>query len=122
MNWFIECFKKYAVFRGRSGRTEYWHFFLVYLLVLIVTSVLDVIAGTYSSARQVGLLSGIFSLVALLPSLGVSVRRLHDTGRSGWWLLIGFIPILGVIVLLVFAAIRGDGETNSYGAVPPEHA
>ena len=93
------CFKKYADFNGRAGRSEYWWFVLFIILVSLAISMVS---------RP---LSGLFSLATLLPSLAAAARRLHDTGRSGWWQLIGLIPIIGTIVLIVFLA--QEGKTGS---------
>lgn len=118
MNWFVTAVKKYAVFRGRAGRPEYWYFILIYFVCVIGLSLLDSMMGTYSSEDGLGVFSGIFMLALLLPSLAVGVRRLHDTDRTGWWLLITVIPIIGAIVLLVFTVQRGTEGLNRYGDGP----
>jgi uncharacterized membrane protein YhaH (DUF805 family) len=118
MNWYIQVWKKYAVFSGRSRRKEYWYYYLFYMLTYIVLAIIDGVAGTYSEEAGVGLLSGIYGLAALLPSIGVSVRRLHDTSRSGWWLFISLIPVIGIIVLIVFLASDSKPEDNQYGPNP----
>ena len=122
MNWFVQCTKNYASFAGRAGRKEYWHFFLMYILITILLTVVDAIIGKLDTKTGVGLFSSLFALALLLPGLGVAIRRLHDIGRTGWWLLVGVIPLVGVILLLVFAAIKGDVAANKYGAVPPQDA
>lgn len=109
MNWYIKALKNYAVFSGRARRKEYWYFFLINTAISIVLGVVGI-----------GLLSGIYTLAVLLPSIAVGVRRLHDTDRSGWWLLIALIPIIGVIVLLVFAVQDSKAEANQYGMNPKE--
>ncbi|MFJ8793211.1 DUF805 domain-containing protein [Streptomyces sp. NPDC102462] len=113
MNWYIEVLKKYAVFGGRARRKEYWMFALVNVVIAIVLAIVDAILGNQ-------ILSLIYTLAILLPGLGVSVRRLHDTGRTGWWLLIGIIPVVGFIVLLVFTVSEGTRGQNAYGADPKE--
>ena len=118
MNWYLEVLKKYAVFSGRARRMEYWYFFLFSLIISIVLAVVDGVTGSYSAAAGVGLLGGIYALAVLIPGLAVSVRRLHDTGRSGWWLLIALIPVIGAIVLLVFMVLEGKPGTNQYGSNP----
>ncbi len=120
MNWYLEVLKKYAVFEGRSRRKEYWFFFLFNIIISIVLSIVDGITGTFSAKAGLGLLSGIYSLAVLIPSLAVSVRRLHDISRSGWWLLIALIPLVGAIVLLVFMLQDGKAGQNQYGANPKE--
>lgn len=118
MNWFITVLKKYAVFDGRARRSEYWYFLLVYMVLLIVLMVVDAMMGSYSKDAGLGLLSGIFSLGMLLPSFGVAIRRLHDTGRSGWWLLISIVPLVGGIILLFFFAQDSEAGTNRFGPNP----
>lgn len=119
MNWFLSALKtKYATFSGRAQRAEYWYFLLFYILIYIGLSVIDRALGMYSQEGQIGLLGGLFSLATLIPSLAVAVRRLHDTGRTGWWLLLGFIPLIGAIVLIVFMVLDSDPGTNEYGPNP----
>jgi uncharacterized membrane protein YhaH (DUF805 family) len=118
MNWFLVALGKFATFSGRSRRKEYWYFTLVYLIAEVVLAVIDMATGLYSESTGIGVLSGIFALAMLLPSLSVTVRRLHDTGRSAWWLLIGLIPLLGAIVLLVFMMLDGESGSNRFGENP----
>jgi len=118
MKWFVFALQRYAVFSGRSQRSEYWYFLLFYLLVYVAFLFVDALIGMYSKTAGIGLLSGVFSLAMMIPSLAVSVRRLHDTGRSGWWVLIGLVPLIGAIVLLVFFAQDGEAGTNEYGENP----
>ncbi len=122
MDWFVAALKKYAVFAGRAQRAEYWYFMLFYMLVALILGFLDGIAGTTvgQGNEAMGLLSLLFVLAMLLPSLAVSARRLHDTGRSAWWMLIGFVPLVGVLVLLVLAALDGEPGTNRFGPNPKE--
>lgn len=94
MNWYFEVLKKYAVFSGRARRKEYWYFVLFNIIVIIVLTFIDVMTGTYNEQANIGLLSGIYILVVLIPGIAVAVRRLHDTDRSDWWLLIGLIPLI----------------------------
>jgi uncharacterized membrane protein YhaH (DUF805 family) len=122
MNWFLMVLKKYAVFSGRAQRAEYWYFFLFYMIIYIGLSIVEGVTGLYFAEPNIGLLSGIFALGTFIPSLSVGVRRLHDTGRSGWWLLIGLIPIIGVIVLIVFAVQDSMPGENSYGPNPKSAA
>jgi len=118
MNWYIEVLKKYAVFSGRARRKEYWYFALFNLIFSLVLGFIDGVIGTFSPETGLGLLGGIYSLAILIPSLAVSVRRLHDTGRSGWWLLVALIPLIGVIVLLVFTVQDSHQGANEYGENP----
>ena len=112
------CLKKYAVFAGRARRREYWFFVLFAVLIHIVLNIVDRLLGMYSAENAIGLLGGIFGLAILIPSLAVGARRLHDTGRSGWWLLIGLVPLIGFIVLIVFFVLDSNPGTNAYGPNP----
>ena len=120
MSWYLEALKKYAVFSGRARRTEFWYFVLFNIIVTIVLSVIDRLIGTFSGATNLGILSGIYSLAVLIPTLAVAVRRLHDTDRTGWWILIGLIPLIGTIVLLVFYLTPGTPGSNRYGPDPKQ--
>ena len=120
MSWYLEALKKYAVFSGRSRRTEFWYFVLFNIIVTIVLSLIDTLLGTFNILRGVGLLSGIYGLAVLIPTLAVIVRRLHDVDRSGWWILIGLIPLIGAIVLLVFELTPGTPGSNRYGPDPKQ--
>jgi len=112
MNWYIEVLKKYAVFSGRARRKEYWMFVLFNVIISVVLSFVE---GLVGSAGVIGIL---YSLAVLVPGLAVSVRRLHDTGRSGWWVLINLIPLVGLIVFIVFAAQDSQAGENQYGPNP----
>jgi len=92
-----DVLKNYATFSGRARRKEYWMFFLISALISIVLTLLDILLGTYSVEYEAGLFSGLYSLLVLIPSIAVGVRRLHDTNRSGWYML---IPIYGSILIL----------------------
>jgi uncharacterized membrane protein YhaH (DUF805 family) len=118
MNWYLEVLKKYVVFKGRARRKEYWYFVLFNILISIALGIIDGITGSFSSEAGIGLLGGLYSLAVLLPSIAVSVRRLHDTNRSGWWLLIGLAPLIGAIVLIVFMVQDSQSDENQYGPSP----
>ncbi len=118
MNWYLIALKKYAVFSGRSRRKEYWYFYLFYILFIFVLTFIDVMIGTYDEVAEIGLFAGIFVLFMLIPLLAASVRRLHDTDRSGWWLLINLIPLIGVIVFTVFTLQDSKPGENQYGSSP----
>ena len=120
MNWYLHVLKNYATFSGRARRKEYWMFFLISALISIVLTLLDILLGTYSVEYEAGLFSGLYSLLILIPSIAVVVRRLHDTDRSGWWILISLIPLIGVIVLFVFMCLDSQPGTNRFGANPKE--
>jgi uncharacterized membrane protein YhaH (DUF805 family) len=102
MDSYLEVWKKYAVFSGRASRTEFWMFILFNLIVTIAIAMVE---GLVSSAGMIGLLYG---LAVLIPSLAVGARRLHDIGRSGWWQLLVFIPLIGALVLIVWWAQESD--------------
>ena len=129
MNWYLEVLKKYAVFDGRSRRKEYWFFvlfnILVSMVILMIGGVLVAIGGHADDPATIGpklaLIYGLYalySLAVLLPGLGVSIRRLHDTGRSGWLLLLAFVPFVGGIILLVFMFQDSQPGPNQYGPNP----
>jgi uncharacterized membrane protein YhaH (DUF805 family) len=118
MDWYFKALKKYAVFDGRAGQKEYWYFSLFSFIIIIILSVIDIVTGTFNAKVGIGLLGGIYTLAVLIPGIAVSVRRLHDTDRSGWWLLINGIPLIGVIVFLVFTAQDGTPGDNQYGSNP----
>lgn len=118
MNWYLQALKKYTDFSGRARRREYWFFVLFNIIISIVLTVCDVLLGTYSAASSVGILTGIYTLAVLIPGIAVTVRRLHDTGRSGWWILIVVVPIVGAIVLLIFMLIDSQPGQNAYGPSP----
>lgn len=120
MNWYLEVLKKYAVFSGRARRKEYWFFVLFNIIISIVLAVIDGVTGSFSPEAEMGLLGGIYTLAVLIPGIAVSVRRLHDTERSGWWLLIALVPLIGAIVLLVFMVQDSKPGQNQYGANPKE--
>jgi uncharacterized membrane protein YhaH (DUF805 family) len=111
MQWYLKVIKNYVGFQGRARRKEYWMFVLISFIISAVLSIVESIADLST------FLSGLYSLAVLLPSLAVGVRRLHDTGRSGWWLLISLIPLIGTIILIVFMC-QDSEEDNTYGQNP----
>jgi uncharacterized membrane protein YhaH (DUF805 family) len=115
-DWYMTVLKKYAVFSGRARRKEYWFFVLWYVIISIALVIVDAVAGL--RIGEAGVLQSLYALALLIPSLAVAVRRLHDTGRTGWWLLIGLIPLIGIIVLLVFMFLDTQPGENEYGPSP----
>ncbi|MET8042949.1 DUF805 domain-containing protein [Micromonospora sp. NPDC005215] len=114
-------FSQYVGFKGRARRSEYWWFALFSTLVSIVAAILDNALGlTFGESSSTGFVGLIVYLVLLLPALAVAVRRLHDTDRTGWWVLIGLVPIVGGIVLLVFLVLDGTPGANRFGASPKD--
>ncbi|QHW32962.1 DUF805 domain-containing protein [Paenibacillus rhizovicinus] len=112
MEWYLKVLREYVNFSGRARRTEYWMYILISFVVSIILAIIDAILGADR------LLSWLYSLAVLLPSLGVVVRRLHDIGRSGWWYLIILIPVIGAIVILVFTLLDSEPGMNKYGPNP----
>lgn len=118
MNYYFAAFRKYAVFKGRATRSEYWYFTLFNILAVGVFGLIDQLLGTFNFDAGYGPLSAIYTLAMILPGLGVSIRRLHDTGRSGWWFMITAIPVLGLLVFLYFTLLESDPNPNQYGQSP----
>ncbi|MEU3465539.1 DUF805 domain-containing protein [Streptomyces sp. NPDC006733] len=112
MNFYLDVLKQYTNFAGRARRQEYWMFALFHFIIIVVLVVLDRIIGSYP------LLYALYTLATFLPTLAVTVRRLHDTGKSGWMALLGLIPCVGGIILIVFAATEGTPGDNQYGPNP----
>lgn len=124
MNEIMAVYSRYAQFTGRADRREFWTFTIFYLIACGVLSILDnMMFGTSSISGGAGWsgtggfqpLTSIFSLISLVPCIAVSVRRMHDIGKSGWWVLINLIPLIGWIWFLILAAGPGDPEANAYG-------
>lgn len=114
MQWYLNVLKNYVGFQGRARRKEYWMFFL---FNVIVAFVLGFVGGLIDP--MVGSVLGyIYGLAVLLPSLAVAVRRLHDTGRSGWMILLSLIPLVGGIIVLVFLCMDSETSDNKYGSNP----
>ncbi|WPA90791.1 DUF805 domain-containing protein [Providencia zhijiangensis] len=124
MNWYLEVIKNnYANFEGRARRKEYWMFTLINMIIIMVLYALIISSVDYTTGEMgglgmiAGILLGIYALATIIPSIAVSVRRLHDTEKSGWWYLISFIPF-GAIVLLVFMCLEGTKGDNRFGTDP----
>jgi uncharacterized membrane protein YhaH (DUF805 family) len=112
MEWYLKVLQNYVGFQGRARRKEYWMFFLFNAIISIVLGILQSFGNLFI------VLTIIYSLAVLLPSLAVTVRRLHDTGRSGWMILLGLIPLVGGIILLVFSCQDSHDQLNQYGPNP----
>ncbi|MFP8967310.1 DUF805 domain-containing protein [Pokkaliibacter sp. CJK22405] len=111
MEWYLSGWRQYANFSGRARRQEYWMFTLINLIAFFVCGVID-------SILTMGLLSMVYGLAVILPGLAMIVRRLHDTGRSGWWFLVSFIPAIGGIILFIFLVLDSQPGANEYGENP----
>ncbi|MGL5451717.1 MAG: DUF805 domain-containing protein [Aeromonas sp.] len=111
MNWYISVLKQYTVFNGRARRTEYWMFALCNCVIGLLLSLVGNLMGA-------DFISGIYSFAVLLPSLAVAARRLHDTDRSGWWLLLVLVPLIGALVVLYFMVSNGQQGPNRFGDDP----
>lgn len=130
MDWMLLPYRRYFEFSGRSRRREYWLFFLFYLLVLMVINAVFGVpmamrAGPWFNYAVVtngtgSMVGNLFWLVSFIPGLTVAVRRLHDIDRSGWWLLLMFVPFLGWFTLLIFMCLDGTAGSNRFGADPKE--
>lgn len=124
-NWYFTFIKNnYANFKGRLRRKDYWSFalltFCIYLAIYAVVYILTYIFGgeAVTAASIYSVITGIIGLILLVPSLAISIRRLHDINKSGWFLLLALIPIVGGIILLIFACIEGTRGPNEYGEDP----
>jgi len=119
MNLVLGCVtQKYAQFSGRAPRKEYWLFVLVFYVLFFLLAFIDGAIGTWIEEVGMGVLSGIFGLALLLPFISTSVRRLHDTNRSGWWYLLFLIPIIGTIWILILFCLKGTDGENRFGPNP----
>ncbi len=105
-------FRQYAKFSGRARRKEYWYFCLFNFIVIVALGIIEVLINAED------ILTSIFAIAIFLPGLALSVRRLHDIGKSGWWYLICLIPFVGGIILFVWACFDSKKEENQYGPSP----
>ena len=125
MDWMLLPLKRYADFGGRSQRKEYWMFLLGVVIVAIVLAAVEGVLGMSGSIiGMYGPLTGLLILGIIIPGLAVQVRRFHDQDKSGWFVLLGFIPIVGGLIVLVFMLLKGTDGPNRFGPNPldPNHA
>lgn len=115
--YYSDVLNKYATFDGRARRAEYWYFFLFNILIGMGFGIVDSSIGSISETGT-GLLSGLYTLAIVIPNLAVTVRRLHDIGKSGWMILVAFIPLIGFFWLLILLAADSEREGNKYGPNP----
>ncbi len=118
MNWYLKVLKQFADFNGRARRQEYWMFVLFNLLFILAAGMLDRLLNLADPTTGIGPLYGLYVLAVFIPGIAVSIRRLHDIGKSGWMLLLALIPIIGGIWLLVLMVREGDRGENKYGPDP----
>ena len=111
MNEYLGVLKKYAVFSGRARRKEFWMFVLINFIIAVVLSGVDMMLG-------LGFLGFIYAIATLIPALAVGARRLHDIGKTGWWQLVGLVPLIGLIILIIFFVMDSNPGDNQYGPNP----
>lgn len=121
MKWYLNCFKQYANFDDRASRKEFWMFVLLNFMFMIVAVALDQILDTSHPEAGLGVVFGLYTLLIMTPGLAVSVRRLHDIGKSGWMIFIILIPLVGAIWFFVLALKEGNQGENNYGINPKNH-
>lgn len=120
MKWYLKCLKQYFDFSGRARRKEYWLFCLFNLIIAYILNVIDSVIGLTFPVGivELGILGVIYSILLFIPGLAVGVRRLHDIGKSGWFYLIGLIPLVGAIIVLIWFCKEGEHKTNKWGPDP----
>jgi len=119
MQWFIYCLKNYAKFDGRAGRPEYWFYALFSTLIFFILQFLSSMLGLQYAMNElitVYPLASIWQVVTFVPSLAVGVRRMHDINRSGFWLLFLLLPLIGWLLIMIFALLKGNDDDNDYGS------
>jgi len=104
-------FSNYVNFSGRASRSEYWY----WILFIIIA---DIVAGIIDSVLGIQIVTGLFGLVTIIPNIAIAIRRLHDLDRTGWWILLGFIPLIGWIILLIWYVTKGTDGPNRFGPDP----
>lgn len=117
MEWVFAAFKRTFEIRGRSRRKEYWLYTLFIIVMTIILLVVDSAFELYID-EDTGMLSTLFLLATFITSFTVTIRRFHDIGKSGWWILLNFIPFIGTIVIFVFTVLNSEPKTNAYGEDP----
>ena len=111
LQWYLTVIKNYVGFEGRASRSEFWYFTLINFIIVVVLNIIGILT-----------LGSLYALATLLPSIAVSIRRLHDIGKSGWWLLVGFIPVIGIFVLIYFYVQASEVNENRFGPMPATQA
>ncbi len=118
MKWDLQALKHYAVFQGRARRREYWYFVLFQLMAVLAISAVERALAIANPEILFGWYTAGFLLLTLLPALAVTIRRLHDTGRSGWWGLLHAVPVIGTLLLQPFMLPAGAPGRNRFGPAP----
>jgi len=118
MRYYLEAIWKYASFTGRAARRAFWWFMLLHLSIIVALTAFEVWRGHPPDPMNPSLVLSAYQLFILLPLLALTVRRLHDTNRSGWWILLNLVPVIGQLLLLWFMLISGDRRDNRYGPDP----
>jgi len=118
IDWAKRPLTKFADFTGRAPRAEYWWFYLAVIIGYFITMILDSVLGLGGTLGPYGILTCLFALAMIVPSIAAGARRLHDIGKSGWWQLICLVPLIGAIILIVFYATEGEAGDNQYGPNP----
>lgn len=118
MNWYLKALRQYADFSGRARRREYWTFALYNFIFLLMAWLLDIALGTASGGQGPGIFYFLYIVAVFVPSLAVGVRRMHDLGKSGWTLLLAFIPFVGGIIIFIFTVMEGESRPNKWGPDP----
>jgi uncharacterized membrane protein YhaH (DUF805 family) len=122
MSWYLLAWQRATDFSGRSRRTEYWMFQLFNVLVALAVGLLAFGCGALVSEKDginfLAMCMGMFGLVSFIPALSITIRRLHDIGKSGWWYFIAFVPLIGGLILLIFTLLDSDPDRNEYGPNP----
>jgi uncharacterized membrane protein YhaH (DUF805 family) len=120
MHWYFAVLGKCATFAGRARRKEYWMFALINFVICVALGIvaMTMLGASQKSALMIDAVLGVYFLLILLPSIAVTVRRLHDTGRSGWWFWIQLVPLVGPVVLFVFTVLDSTPGSNPYGPSP----
>ena len=120
MNWYLKCWKQYADFSGRARRKEYWIFSLINCIIIFFLYILQIVSIESTLWPIFPIVFFLYAAAVLLPGLAVSIRRLHDIGKSGWWYLIYLIPIIGAIWLTVLMCLDSEPGENHWGENPKE--
>lgn len=118
MNWYLQAFRKYAVFKGRARRQEYWSFMLLHVIVIAVISFLERYFAIANPEIHFGKITALYLLVSFVPMQALTVRRLHDSNHSGWWIWLKLLPLLGWLLVQILALLPGTSGSNRHGDDP----